>query len=194
MFTEYLRAFTHWTYHIYTWLWVGSHISVWLLFFQISFPTNTPHTCHRHMLPCLQNTQELVTLFIWRVASAYPAVRRKVSAVCYDDYLNNWAKNMDMKGRWKVWCHMASLGWKGLDAFESILLLMLIQLRFNSFFYLWNYMRISLLLCEIHIQNLSHPNTPPFSNISTVVTRIHWFSIRGVSYPLFTAARNKIEN
>jgi hypothetical protein len=27
---------------------------------------------------------------------------------------NHWAKDMHIKDRWKVWRHMASLGWKGL--------------------------------------------------------------------------------
>jgi hypothetical protein len=58
--------------------------------------------------------QELVPLFICWVTLAYTAVRRKVSAVCQDDYRNHWAKDMHIKDRWKLWCHMASLGWKGL--------------------------------------------------------------------------------
>jgi hypothetical protein len=91
-----------------------NNISLRLLFFQISFPTNMPHTCHKHLLPCLQNMQELAALFVRWVTSAYPAVHRKVSAVCCEEYLNHWAKDMHMKDRWKVWCHMASLGWKGL--------------------------------------------------------------------------------
>jgi hypothetical protein len=48
------------------------------------------------------------------VTLAYTAVRRKVSTVCQDDYWNHWAKDMHIKDRWKVWRHMASLGWKGL--------------------------------------------------------------------------------
>jgi hypothetical protein len=56
---------------------------------------------------------------------------------------------------------MASLGWKGLHVFVSILLLMLIQLRFNFLpLELYAYF---LLLCEIHIQNVSQRNTSPFS-------------------------------
>jgi hypothetical protein len=64
--------------------------------------------------PRLQNTQELTPLFTCWVTLAYTSVRRKVSAVCQDDYWNHWAKDMHIKDRWKVRCHMASLGWKGL--------------------------------------------------------------------------------
>jgi hypothetical protein len=99
--------------HLYM-IWVRNNISVRLVFFQIFSPTNTPHSCHRHMPQRLQNTQELAPLFIRWVTSAYPAVLRKVSTVCYDDHLNHWAKDTHIKDRWKVWCHMASLGWKGL--------------------------------------------------------------------------------
>ena len=47
------------TNHICTSLCARNNKSVWLLFFQISFPTNTIHHCHRHLPPRLQNTQEL---------------------------------------------------------------------------------------------------------------------------------------
>ena len=70
------------TNHIYTSLWAGNNNSVWLLFFQISFPTNTTHHCPRHLPPRLQNTQELAPLFMCWVTSAYTAVCRKGRAVC----------------------------------------------------------------------------------------------------------------
>jgi hypothetical protein len=43
-------------------------------------------------------------------------VRRKVSAVCHDDYWNHWAKDVHINDKWKVWRHMSSLGWKGLSS------------------------------------------------------------------------------
>jgi hypothetical protein len=55
-------------------------------------------------------------MFICWVTLAHTAVRRKVSAVCYEDYWNQWAKDAHIKDRWKVWRHVASLGWKGLKA------------------------------------------------------------------------------
>jgi len=102
------------TNHIYTWLWAGNNSSVWLLFLQIPFPTDTTHRHHRHMPLRQQNSQELAAYFICWVTSAWPAERRKVRAVCEDDYCNHWAKDVHIKDRLKVWCHMASLGWIGL--------------------------------------------------------------------------------
>jgi hypothetical protein len=69
------------TYHIHASLWAENNNSVWLLFFQISFPTHTTQHCHRHLPPRLQNTQELAPLFTCWVTSAYTAVCRKGRAV-----------------------------------------------------------------------------------------------------------------
>ena len=50
------------TNHMCIWLWAVNNNSVWLLFPQIPFPTNTTHRHHRHMPLRLQNSQELAAL------------------------------------------------------------------------------------------------------------------------------------
>jgi hypothetical protein len=37
--------------------------------------------------------------FVCWVSLTYTAVRRKVSAVCYDNYWNHWVKDMHIKDR-----------------------------------------------------------------------------------------------
>jgi hypothetical protein len=49
------------TIHIYASLLARNNNYVCLLFFQISFPTNTTLHCHRHLPPRLQNTLQLPT-------------------------------------------------------------------------------------------------------------------------------------